>query len=126
MQLCPWCASKLDVQPLAEGDQVSSCVNQQYHAENPEKDPKSVAALHHDKLFGETGPLPLCETCSSPFAIKMNPLSEDALKFEWMIPMLQKEKKAMLETLIRVANSLDAKGLYEEAGVVDSIIHEVK
>lgn len=121
INLCVGCASKLKLNTY--GSPRGECINEDFHTANPRAARKGVAELEHNKLFGEVPALPLCKTCSSRFAIQMRPLTEEAEGLGSMVPMLNRE--AMLRALIKAANSLDEKGLYEEAGEIDEIISEL-
>lgn len=131
ISLCPVCAKKFNLEPIEKGD-IKECVNTDYHMQNPKEENKATKQLKHGGVFGDVGPLPLCETCSSPFLLKMTPTSEESMKYKDIIPMFgaymdkDQGKQAMLKVLVKVANQLDSKGLYEEAGIIDEIIYEVK
>jgi len=122
ISLCPMCASKLRVNKLSTPR--GECINEEFHIQNPRFAKKGVAELEHNNLFGEVPALPLCKVCSSSFALQMRPLNEEADKFEFMVPMLS-NKEAVLKSLLRAANSLDQKGLYQEANELDDIIEQI-
>lgn len=118
INLCIGCARKLKVNTFASPR--GECVVEDFHSQRPRMPRKAFAELEHNGLFGEVGPIPLCKNCSGKFAIQLRPLTEEAAELEALVPMLNRE--ATLKALMKIANSLDEKGLYEEANEVDAII----
>lgn len=122
--LCPWSASKIDVVPFPPSQgEGQMCINVTFHEKHPKIEAIATALLQHHGLFGnEIGPLPLCKYCSSPFALQVRPMNEEAeVKFDWMVPMTQRAKAQLIVRLLKVANHLDKRGFYKEADTLDSV-----
>lgn len=135
--LCTYCASRLDIVEFPPSEGVT-CVNVQYHAENPKASPIAMRALTHGKLFGEnTGPIPLCKDCGSSTAIRVRPINEEGEKDKHKVPLAKKFDEDMekemerrkrrayaIDRLMKLANLLDSRGLYAEANEIDTLIRQ--
>lgn len=90
------------------------CINQ---VEGEPCGKPAITKVMHGGLFGDIGPITLCEDHAE--LLKIVPLEEEMVEGEYR--RKKSNISSILQKISKLANKLDAKGLYDEANLLDTI-----